>query len=791
MLEWLRSRLDSYAARLILSAAIIGSLIVREPTPEFVWALILLFGIEFVLRSTLWAYDTRRHGVRLASVALLLVDGLAFVSLLPLDVVADNLRYGRVIRLMLLLSYWRPLFRDFLQIATQRQRLSQLLLVSTLALLLTGIGASVLRFVDTSRVDLDADGVISHRDASPDYQTVLWWAFRQVEDPGNLIDSTENGWLLALSLVLTVGGLFLVAVLIGIGTTLVEDLVKAGRTRPVGQKGHMVVLNVDENARGILRNIATYFEKQVRKPRLVAQGLAPERPLFMNSPEFRRTEYRSGHCAQPEALAILDVEDARRVAVLTPGESRHSDAEAVTAVMSIRRTNQNAWIVVELNDPNNVAAALAAGAKRTIPVPARRLAALVLAQELADPGRAQVLLSLVSLEGQELYTCMLGDGRLRETPDTIVVDEPFSTLQRRVHQYNGCLLLGYFSTSPGTGPYTAAPVLNPPSETPPGAVTGLIALAPKFQPLEDAVRGLVDGSIPAVPTPHATESALALIPDEKLEANHILVLGFHDDTVETVGELIQVFEQCEVTVVCNSESERQRMRHAFLSERPRNGAVFQQLNPKQVELRLPLGRSLRVHLRVGDRYADGLFRAGDTSGRVGNIFDYDAVILLSERSTPDPDAATVLAVLKLLESSYTEERLRHVVAEFSAPELAELLSDRAKKAGRSDISFVCTSTLREDILNHSFFVPGLPPVLHDLMTTGDNEICVFTPGNMSGQMTVGSLFIGMQNLTHPIIPIGYRTLDDALVMNPPPEAIIYWDTVQALYCIARAEDEVR
>jgi hypothetical protein len=718
---------------------------------------------------------------------LLLVDIIAVLSLLPIEVFADQLRFGRVARLILLLSYWLPQYRDFLHVATKRQRLSQLVLISTFALVLTGIGASVLRFVDTTGIDIDGDGIVSTEDTHPDYRSVLWWAFRQVEDPGNLVSSTENGWLVLLSLVLTISGLFLVAVLIGIGTTLVEDLVVAGRARPVGLKNHMIVLNVDDKSQGILENITTYFDKQVRRHRIVTQGISVDHPDFMSGRQFRSFEYRSGPPANPATLTILDTDKARRVAVLSPGESQHADAEAVTSVMNIRRYNKEAWIVVELNHPSNIAAALAAGSERTIPVPARRLAALVLAQELADPGRAQMLLSLVSLEGQELYTCVLNDGRLSDTPSTIEIEESFRSLQRRIHHHNGCLLLGYFAPSDSeksNNAHALKPIINPESQSPLGHITGLIALAPKFQPLEDAVRGLVESSLPAAPALTGYEQDIPLQPEGTIDPSHILVLGFHDDTVETVSELIQVFDDCDVTVLCGSNDERNRMRRSFLAERPRNGSAFSLVNEKLVALERSNGHQLRVHLRVGDRYADGLFRPGDHTGRIGNVFDYDALVLLTEREAPDPDAATVLAVLKLLESSLENPRLRHVVAEFRSPELAELLRERADAAKFTSLSFVCTSTLREDILNHSFFVPGLPPVLYDLLTAGQNEIWVFNPSVETGSISVDALLTAMKEHEPACIPIGYRTTDNKLIVNPKPSDLIQWAELESLYCIA-------
>ena len=107
-----------------------------------------------------------------------------------------------------------------------------------------------------------------------------------------------------------------------------------------------------------------------------------------------------------------------------------------------------------------------------------------------------------------------------------------------------------------------------------------------------------------------------------------------------------------------------------------------------------------------------------------------------------------------------------------------------------NISFVCTSTLREDILNHCFFVPGLPPILYDLMTAGGNEIVVFQPDGQEGEISVSALIQAMQQRHNAIIPVGYRTHSGALHMNPSSSDIIRWDEVEAIYCIgAAAHDE--
>ena len=50
---------------------------------------------------------------------------------------------------------------------------------------------------------------------------MLWWSFRQGQDPGNLVDDPSNAIVLAVSMALTFSGLLLFSFLVGIGTTAI------------------------------------------------------------------------------------------------------------------------------------------------------------------------------------------------------------------------------------------------------------------------------------------------------------------------------------------------------------------------------------------------------------------------------------------------------------------------------------------------------------------------------------------------------------------------------------------
>ena len=781
--------LSAFATRVVLSVAILASLIPAELGVGVQLGFLALFGIEVLIRIVLMGTRIRRRLVRPSEVILLLVDVMATLSFVPgLASGASVLRLGRVARLALLLGYWGPLGRDFLQIALQRERMSQILLVTGMAALLTGAGAAVLRVADTTGIDADGDGATDTQ--RPDFADLLWWSFRQVEDPGNLVPSTGNIALMLVSLALTIGGLLLVAFLIGIGATLVEDLVRAGRQRPVGLRGHTVVLNVDEQRQGVLEQIAHYFQKQILGRRVALQGRAFEPPAFLSPRLFRGFAYRSGTPGDEAALRMLDVPRARRVAILAPGWSAEADAEVLAATISARRLATDAWIVAELNRPTNIHAALRAGQAGTIPVPARRLAALVLMHELIDRGRASVFSELVALEGDEVYTAVFGDGTLSSLPHTICLTGGVAAARWSMLNEFGCLLIGYLAEAgPDRGPWTwnLQPILNP-EATDVATVRGLIALAPRFATLRDAARALADpGGGSDIPSLPAMGAPLPLAPVSPEPPSQVLVLGFHDDTVEMVAELLRTFPGTEITIVGDDESARYGMREAFLSERIETGARFEDDGPKRLLLRERDGAPCGVvNVRVADRYTDGMYRPGDETGRVGNVFRYDAAVLLEDRSgTGDPDAATVLGVLKILDRARGEgQRLKRVVAEVSDGAKAALLRQRVEEDGASSrFAFVGTRRLADQILAQCFFVPGLPQVLHNLLTVGDQEIFTLRPTTRTGTITFGELLVALGGQSPPMVPLGILDTEGQVRLNPPVTEPLAWDHMEALYCL--------
>jgi len=139
------------------------------------------------------------------------------LSFLPLQHVVE-LRHARLIRLsriVLLVGYWSPMVRDLWSILVSRERRFQILFVLFSGVVLSFAGAVVLHWLASP--DFDGD-----RQQDTFFAT-LWWSFRQVEDPGNLVESPTGGAVVVVSLLLTFAGLVLFSFLVGIGTAAIDE----------------------------------------------------------------------------------------------------------------------------------------------------------------------------------------------------------------------------------------------------------------------------------------------------------------------------------------------------------------------------------------------------------------------------------------------------------------------------------------------------------------------------------------------------------------------------------------
>jgi hypothetical protein len=778
--DWLLrtdSVFDHTAVRVLLSAIILVSVMPLEAVERLRTGFLLLFATELSVRAGIFVARWRVRGERsVAEVLFLGLDLLATLSFLPYDVLSELgvdtsvLRLVRAARMLLLLAYWGPYFRDFFQIALRRERVYQFALVGVFALLLSATGAAALRLFDLRHVDTNSNG-IAGEPADWELVNVLWWSFRQVQDPGNLLGDTADEGVLVVSLVLTSGGMLLVAFLIGIGASLVEELFRAGRYRPTAMRGHTVILNAGPESLGVLTEISSYYRKQVSRPRMLVMGATADRPDFLNQPSVRRFRYLPGRATDLADLARASVASARRVVVLAEGPGQEADAATVTVTLAVRRPvaqhdpfaeGGGTTVAAEINHPRN-AELLTSEDGRTLPVLARRLTSLVLGQTAVSPGIEAALSELLSSEGSEIYTAVAGEGAC-PPPAVLPVRGPLAGDIAGAYTGNRVILLGILHASRSG---RLVPLLNPPSCE--GLeVRGLIGVADRFKSLrrqlEVAQSGL-GGPAPAVGDgPPLVRVRVDDYP------RRVLMLGFHDDAVETVEQLVRLCLPGLVLRVLVGTPRKRRRTVEALREQLGAGDLAVTTEPSDLLVHLPGGVS-RIVVETRDRLQPGLY-----VNAVSDDERPDTVMLLRrDRPELDPDAATVLGVVRLMDAvtraGRRDERLPHVVVEVADPEKVGLLQRQLEGHPLGHrTSLLCAETLRQRILAQSFFVPALTDLYRELLTAGQQELLTLEPlTQVSFERLLGEL-----PARHGLIPLGVAFARDGgacgleVVVNPPP-----------------------
>lgn len=821
--------LELFAVRLVLSIAIIGSLIPAPWVSQLDAFFLLLFGTEVALRVFTVIVDPHKvtperlgaasedgvdapyYGVRRrwAAVALLLIDGVALLSFLPLPVGAGGARWLRVFRLtrmLLLIGYWAPLVRDLLGILARRERARQLILMGFVVGVLSFAGAVLLYYLSDAPVDVNGDGTVDASDRS--FMALLWWSFRQVQDPGNMLASPNALPVVVISLLLTVFGLFLVSFLIGLGTDVVHELIELTRLRPPGLRGHTVVVNIRPSTRRLLHELMRYYRKLVPSdaPLLSAQwfgdlrrrGLLGTRylvvgdeadpPDFVRQPELSRIVYRQRPEDEEELLRRADLLMAKRVVLLADLDDEHADAETIRTMVTLvehvqererahRTMERQRVLIAEILDESNVPAAESALATgntsfRGFVVPTEKLLALFVASVVRRPGLGALLEELLTSRGHEIYTCFFdahGLGfSLPHPPDmgrsaTAAMDVLLERGLARTHDGGRVIPLGLLverAATPGQRDFDVE--INPLGEDEIGRVRGFVGIADRFASIWS-----IASDLPAKPEPVGAGRSQAeevripsLARTHRRKTTRILVCGFRPGSIYMLEELFRSDPGGEVLVLVESAQARVEAlaaldAHSELVKRGlmhgRHG-VFERQVDGMIAVSLDRESSTGVsamHLCVADAMASR--NLVDLPAGFGHVAELDAIIFVAS-NTQSADKRTATALLKLEQLLDMREPVRtdrpRVVAEVVDGRLATRLEQRYRKLGIDDIRVFSTQELRAYFLFQSVVVPGFDTVYAELLGSwGESFVHRHTvpePREAGGRCTFAALALHLR-----------------------------------------------
>lgn len=301
--------------------------------------------------------------------------------------------------------------------------------------------------------------VLAPRDSEEngDWPGMVWRSLLRTLDPGTMGDDTGTGPFLALMLVSTVGGIFIVSSLIGVLTTGLEAKIgelRKGRSRIV-EHGHTVLLGWSDQ---VFTVVAELVEANQSRRRSCVAILADRDKVEMEDAirarvgDLGRTRIV---CRTGDPLKVADVElvspgTARSILIVTP-ELADADTRVIKVLLALGARNwgeQGPHVVAAVHDSANLPAARLAGGERAHVIDADDVAIRLIVQSHRQSGLSQVCTELLDFVGHEFYmrpepslagrpfgeslsAYDLGvPGGLRRADGTVLLNPPMDTVLR-------------------------------------------------------------------------------------------------------------------------------------------------------------------------------------------------------------------------------------------------------------------------------------------------------------------------------------------------------------------------
>lgn len=241
---------------------------------------------------------------------------------------------------------------------------------------------------------------------------VLWGNLMRTLDPGTMADDAGWGFRAAM-LVVTVGGLIVVASLIGIISSAfdlkVEELRK-GRSR-VLETDHTLILGWSSKVLTIVAELCLANESR-RRPVIVILAdrdkveLEDELKAVMPRRTSTRVVVRSGDPMDLADLELVAPYAARSVVLVAPEGSTDPDTVVIKTALALtnnpRRPRQPLNIVGELQNARNLEAATLVGRDEVSWV-TRDIISRITVQACRQNGLSGVYAELLGFDGHELY----------------------------------------------------------------------------------------------------------------------------------------------------------------------------------------------------------------------------------------------------------------------------------------------------------------------------------------------------------------------------------------------------
>ena len=494
-----------------------------------------------------------------------------------------------------------------------------------------------------------------------DFGEALWANLMRAMDAGAVGGDQGWGYRFAM-LIVTIGGLLIVASLIGIVSgafnTKVEELRK-GRSKVI-EKDHTLILGWSTKVFPIVSEIVIANESRGRSVIVVlADGdkVEMEDAIRAKTPTTGKTKIivRSGDPMDLTDLELSNPHAARSIILLAPESADDPDSVVIKTALAItnnpNRKEGDYHIVGEIHDPTNLEAARLVAKHEASWVLASDLISRVTVQTSRQSGLSVVYTELLDFDGDEIYF----------TTQPTLVGQTYAEIQLAFAE---SAVIGFVKS--GTV------LINPAAETPYAEGDEIIVIAEDDSTIRIAGTGTADLSV------INKHKKLSPVPEQTL------VLGYNQGLHAMVSELAQyVAPGSSVHVVADVEA-------PSFAQYP----------------------NLTVNFTSGDATSRAVL-----SGIP--VVNYEHIIVLAYKDTLDiqrADAKTLITLLHLREIAEENGLDLNVVS--------EMIDDRNRELAevtRAD-DFIVSDKLISLMLSQISENKQLTAVFEDLFSSAGSEI---------------------------------------------------------------------
>ena len=242
---------------------------------------------------------------------------------------------------------------------------------------------------------------------------LVWASLLRTLDPGTM-GGDQGGVLFLFSmLAVTLGGIFVVSLLIGVLTSGIEsklEELRKGRSQIV-ENGHTVILGWSPQVFSIISELVI---ANANRSRSCIAILATRDKLEMEA-EIRekagtlgktRVVCRTGNPIDLADLQIISPQTAQAIIILT-GASDDTDAQTIKTILALTnnpsRRPEPYHIVAEIRDPKNIEVARMVGRNEAELILVDELISRIIAQTCRQSGLSVVYTELLDFGGDEIY----------------------------------------------------------------------------------------------------------------------------------------------------------------------------------------------------------------------------------------------------------------------------------------------------------------------------------------------------------------------------------------------------